>query len=194
MAVAGVANVAIWGEKDPQLQVVVDPDRLRANSVTLDMVMQTVRDATSVGAGGFIDTANQRLAIRHVPTIYSPEGLGDVVVSFQRGVPLKIRDVADVVVDSPPPIGDAIINGRPGLLLIVEKQPWANTLDVTHGVEAVMRDLEPALGDIHYDSDSVSSSDVYRACPSQPAATQCCWVVDWSSSCCCCFYLTGDRP
>ncbi len=152
MAVPGVANVAIWGEKDPQLQVVVRPDRLRAHGVTLDSVLQTVNDATAVGAGGFIDTPNQRLALRHVPPVYSPEELSDVVVTYRHGAPLRIGDVADVVIDHPPPIGDAIINGRPGLLLIVEKQPWANTLDVTRGVEAAMRDLEPALGSIHYDS------------------------------------------
>ena len=152
MAVPGVANVAIWGEKDPQLQVVVDPDRLRANGVTLDMVLQTVRDATAVGAGGFVDTPNQRLAIRHIPLVYSPEGLGEVVVVFRQGAPLRIRDVADVIVDYAPPIGDAIINSRPGLLLIVEKQPWANTLNVTRGVEVAMRELEPALGNIHYDT------------------------------------------
>ncbi|MCB9941721.1 MAG: efflux RND transporter permease subunit [Planctomycetaceae bacterium] len=152
MAVAGVANVAIWGEKDPQLQVIVDPDRLRAHGLTLDMVLQTVRDATAVGSGGFVDTANQRLAIRHIPTVYSPEGLGEVVVTFRNGAPLRIRDVANVVIDHQPPIGDAIINSQPGLLLIVEKQPWANTLDVTRGVEAAMHELEPALGKIQYDT------------------------------------------
>jgi multidrug efflux pump subunit AcrB len=131
MSVAGVANVAIWGEKDPQLQVVIDPDRLRTNGVKLDMVLQTVRDATAVGSGGFVDTAYRRLALRHIPAVYSPQKLGQVVVSYRNGFPLAIRDIAEVVVDSPPPIGDAIINGRPGLLLIVEKQPWANTLEVT---------------------------------------------------------------
>lgn len=152
MAVPGVANVAIWGEKDPQLQVVVDPDRLRLHQVTLDMVTQTVRDATSVGAGGFIDTANQRLAIRHLPPVYTADELGDVVVTYRNNVALHLHDVADVVMDHAPPIGDAIINGRQGLLLIVEKQPWANTLDVTRGVETVMGELAPALSGIEFDS------------------------------------------
>jgi len=151
MAVPGVANVAIWGDKDPQLQVVVDPDRLRAHGIMLDTVLQAVRDATSVGAGGFVDTANQRLAIRHVPPVYSPDELGEVVVAFRNNAPLRIRDLADVVIDHPPPIGDAIINSRPGLLLIVEKQPWANTLNVTQGVETAMKELEPALGEVRYD-------------------------------------------
>lgn len=152
MAIHGVANVAIWGEKEPQLQVVVDPDRLLAHGLTLDALLLCVRDATSVGAGGFIDTANQRIALRHVPPAYSPDELGDVVAAFRNGAPIRIRDVADVVIDHAPPIGDAIINDHAGLLLIVEKQPWANTLDVTHGVEAAMRELAPGLGDIQYDT------------------------------------------
>lgn len=168
MSVAGVANIAVWGEKEPQLQVVVDPDRLRANNLTLDILLQTVRDATAVGAGGFVDTANQRLALRHVPAIYTPEELGEMVIAFPPvtsanstitsftassfGTPLRIKDVAEVKYDHAPPIGDAIINSRPGLLLIVEKQPWANTLDVTRKIEKAMAELKPAMGAVEYDT------------------------------------------
>ncbi len=175
MAVSGVANVAVWGEKDPQLQVIADPDRLRANGVTLDVLMQAVRDATAVGAGGFVDTPNQRLALRHVPAVYTPEQLGEMVLAFRSsgstagsmgsfnslrpgtmassgGSPIRIRDVADVIVDYAPPIGNAIINNQPGLLLIIEKQPWANTLDVTRGVEKAMADLKPGMGEVQFDT------------------------------------------
>ncbi len=80
MGIAGVANVAVWGEKDPQLQVVVDPVRLNNHGITLDAVLQTVRDATAVGSGGFVDTPNQRLALRHVPAVYTPEQLGEIPI------------------------------------------------------------------------------------------------------------------
>lgn len=166
MAVSGVANIAIWGEKEPELRVTVDPDRLRANNLTLDSVLQTVRDATAVGTGGFVDTPNQRLALRHVPAVYTPDQLGGIVVAFRNPptnlttaavtptapVPLRIRDVATVEYDHAPPIGDAIINNQPGLLLIIEKQPWANTLDVTQGVEKAMEELRPAFVGIEYDT------------------------------------------
>jgi CzcA family heavy metal efflux pump len=152
MAVPGVANVAIWGEKDPELHVVVDPDRLRAHGLTLDAVMAAVRDATHAGAGGFIDTANQRLAIRHTPPVYTPDDLSQVVVSYRNGAPLTVGDVAEVTIDYSAPIGDAIINGRPGLLLIVEKQPWANTLEVSRGVEQAMEEMKPAFGAVHFDT------------------------------------------
>lgn len=152
MSINGVANVAIWGEKDRQFQVLLDPNRLQAHGVTLDMVTQAVRSSAVVGSGGFIDTPNQRLAIRHVSSMNRPDDLEQIVVSFQGGAPLLLGDVADVVESYPPPIGDAIINDVPGLMLIVEKQPWANTLDVTRDVEAAMKDLQPGLGDIAVDT------------------------------------------
>ncbi|MDZ4852395.1 MAG: efflux RND transporter permease subunit [Pirellulaceae bacterium] len=179
MSVSGVANVAVWGEKEPQLQVIADPDRLRAHGVTLDVLLQAVRDATSVGAGGFVDTPNQRLAIRQIPAVYTPEQLGDMVLTYRAaglpgiapinslrpganspvgsmpvagGSPIRIRDVADVIIDYAPPIGNAIINNQPGLLLIIEKQPWANTLDVTRGVEKAMDELKPGMGEVQYDT------------------------------------------
>ena len=69
MSVPGVANVAVWGQRDKQFQVLVDPDRLRANDVTLDMVIRAAGDAVVLEAGGFLDTPNQRMAVRHVSPV-----------------------------------------------------------------------------------------------------------------------------
>lgn len=153
MAVPGVANVAIWGDYDKQFQVLVDPDRLQANNVTLQNVMQSVTRSVEPTSGGFIDTPNQRLAVRHALTVNTPEKLADTIVAFRGNAPLMLGDVADVQVGSPPPIGDAIINDVPGILLIVEKQPWANTLEVTQNVEAAMKELSPALEGIEVDTE-----------------------------------------
>ncbi|HEV3005210.1 MAG TPA: efflux RND transporter permease subunit [Pirellulales bacterium] len=152
MAVRGVANVAIWGQRDRQFQVLIDPDRLRAHEVSLDMVHKAAASATLPDNGGFLDSPNQRLAIRHLSSINSTDELGGVVVDFRQGAPLRLRDVADIVEDFPAPIGDAVINDGPGLLLIVEKQPWGNTLEVTHNVEKALDDLRPGLKDVEVDS------------------------------------------
>jgi len=152
MAIPGVANVAIWGDYDKQFQVLVDPDRLRAHGITLNTVMLAVGNSVETISGGFIDTPNQRLAIRHTSSVNSPEDLMNTIVAHRNGAPLLLGDVAEVKIGSPPPIGDAIINDVPGILLIVEKQPWANTLDVTHGVEEAMAQLAPALPDVHVDT------------------------------------------
>ena len=100
---------------------------------------------------GFVDTANQRLAVAHAPAVTSAGDLAGLVVTRRVGAPLRVGDVATVVQGHQAPIGDAIINDVPGLLLIVEKQLGANTLQVTHEVEQALETLKPALGDLHVD-------------------------------------------
>ena len=149
MAVRGVANVAIWGQRDRQFQVLVDGDRLRNHGVTLDAVERAARDAVAVGAGGFVDSPNQRLALRHAAAVERAEDLGGVPVPGSR---LRLRDVADIVEGHQAPIGDAIVNDQPGLLLIVEKHVDGNTLEVTRGVEAAMEALRPGLQGVEFDT------------------------------------------
>lgn len=160
MAVPGVANVAIWGQRDRQLQVLVDPDRLRANGVTLQDVVTSTRDAVSVAAGGFIEGPNQRLAVTHTSPVKTAADLGLMAIGPGVGTAprsalptvRRLTDVADVVEGFQPPIGDGVINGGPGLLLIVEKQPEGNTLQVTRDVEAALAALKPALTGVDVDS------------------------------------------
>ena len=164
--VPGVANVPIWGERVKMPQVQVDPERMRAYDVSLNEVMDVTADALDVGllmysegsvigTGGFIDTPNQRLGIRSVLPIITPDKLGEVPIYDRRkpdGTPLLISDVGDVVWDTWPLFGDAVINDGPGLMLIVEKLPWANTLDVTRGVEEAIAAMRPGLTGIDIDT------------------------------------------
>jgi CzcA family heavy metal efflux pump len=161
LRVPGVANVVMWGEHLQQMQVRVDPSRLRAKHVTLDQVMRSTEGAlesgllkytsgSSVGTGGFIDTPNQRLSIRHVLPIVTPDDMAQVAVDGTAG--LRLGDVAHVVEGSQPLTGDAVINDGPGLLLVVEKFPWSNTLEVTRNVDAAIDELRPGLTGIDIDS------------------------------------------
>lgn len=152
MGVPGVANVAIWGQKNKQFQVLVDPNRLRAHGITLDQVMRAAGDATVLDSGGFMDTPNQRIAIRHRQAVYNAEDLESTVVDFRGGSPIRIRDVAKVVIGSPPPIGDAVVNDKLGLMLIVEKTPEGNTLEVTKKLEETIELLKPAIPDVTIDT------------------------------------------
>jgi CzcA family heavy metal efflux pump len=159
MAIPGVANVAIWGQRDRQFQVLVDPDRLRASGVSLQEVMTAARDATSVSAGGYLETPNQRLAVAHAPSVTTAADLANMAVaprgqlpSTRSGAVRRLGDVADVVEGFPPPIGDGIVNDGPGLLLVVEKQPDGNTLQVTRDVEAALAALTPGLAGVDVDS------------------------------------------
>lgn len=151
IAVPGVANVAIWGQRDRQLQVLVDPARLQAHGVTLDDVTRATREAVAIEPGGYLDMPTQRLAISQRSEIQTAEELARAPVAYRGGATLTLGDVARVVEGNPPAIGDAVINDGPGLLLIVEKQPWGNTLEVTRGVEQALEALRPALEGVEID-------------------------------------------
>lgn len=166
MSVPGVANIPIWGEQIKALTVQVDPDLMRAENVTLDEVLETTSEALDFGllkytgaaktrTDGMLDTPNQRLTIQHESPVFSPESLKDVPIALAKKrwtPPPRIGDVANVTWDTIPLIGDAVINDEVGLMMIVEKLPWANTLDVTRGVEKVLAELKPGLPGIEIDS------------------------------------------
>lgn len=151
LAVAGVANVAIWGETPRQLQVIVDPAKLRDAHVRLDEVQNAVRDAVVPASGGFVDTPQQRLGVTMHPGATNANDLAATTIARPNMASIPLDEIARVQEGAPPPIGDAIINDQPGLLLIVEKQPWGNTLEVTRAVEAALDALKPGLPDVEVD-------------------------------------------
>ena len=163
MGVPGVANVSIWGFRDRQLQVQVDPERLRDRNVTLKQVFATTGnaqvaspvsflEASTPGTGGFIETPQQRLQVRNVfDNIASARKLGEVPVEGTGGR-LRLTDVARVVEDHQPLIGNAVVGDSEGLVLVVEKFPGANALEVTKGVEDALEKLRPGLSGLRTDT------------------------------------------
>lgn len=156
MGVPGVANVAVWGMRDQQLQVQVDPATLRDRNVTLSQVVSTAGNAQVVsplsfleastpGTGGFLETPQQRLQVRHLlEKMAEPAELAKVPLEGTEGT-MRLGDVATLTVDHQPLIGDASIAGEPALLLVVEKFPGASTTEVTRGVEQALETLRPGL-------------------------------------------------
>ena len=165
MRVPGVANVAIWGDRWSVLQVQADPRRMLQRGVSLNRVMDATADTLDVGmlkfssgreigTGGFIDTPNQRLGIRHILPRMSPRELAQMPIEVPKGsTPVALGDVATVVRGNQPHLnGDAVIDDGVGLMLIVEKLPWGNTLEVTRGVEAALAEMRPGLTGIDVDT------------------------------------------
>ncbi|HJY68165.1 MAG TPA: efflux RND transporter permease subunit, partial [Streptosporangiaceae bacterium] len=165
LRVPGVANVAIWNERLQLMTVQAEPAKMQARQVSLEKVMEATADAVDsgllkfstgavIGTGGTIETPNQRIGIRNVLPIITPADLAKVPVtsSSAKSGPVRLGDVAKVAEDHQPLIGDAIIDGQPGLLLVVEKLPWANSLQMTAGVEDAIRQLQPGLPGITFDT------------------------------------------
>ncbi|MBV9839877.1 MAG: efflux RND transporter permease subunit, partial [Solirubrobacterales bacterium] len=160
--VPGVANVAIFGQQDQQMQVQVDPAKLAAHGVTLSQVISTAGNAQLVspltylqgatpGTGGFLDGPNQRLDIRPVLPLGVPSALASVPISGAPGRP-TLGSVANVILGHQPLNGGALLSNGTGLVLLVQKLPSASVTAVTQGVERALADLRPALGKVSIDT------------------------------------------
>jgi CzcA family heavy metal efflux pump len=168
VGVEGVANVSVWGFRDRQLQVQVDPQRLRQQDISLAQVVETAGnslwfspltfvEASTPGVGGFIDTPNQRLGIQHISPINSAADLAQVRVEDTGDRNVLLGDIANVVEDHQPLIGDALVEeGNGDLLFVVEKLPEANTQEVTSGIENTIAAMAPGLTSVTFDT------NVYR--------------------------------
>lgn len=167
LGVSGVANVAIWGQRLRQMQVHIDPKRLRDARLMQSDVIAAAGDALWVspltflkgstpGTGGWIDNPNQRLGVHHLMPIRTPEEMAKVALTPQHlmltGKTMSLGDVAEVGFSHPPLIGDAFVNKGKGLMLVVEKLPGANTLEVTRAVEKALADLQLGLPGVEIDA------------------------------------------
>src|SRR5215210_938785 len=163
LRVDGVANVMIYGEQLKQQHVQVDPELLAEHGVSLQQVMDQTADSLDagllrysdgavIGTGGFVETGGQRLDVQNVLPIVTPDDLAKVPLEGTDGKNVRLGDVANVRWDSQPLIGDAVINDGRGLMLIVQKFPNANTLDVTRGVEEAIDDMRPGLPGMQIDT------------------------------------------
>ncbi|WP_456639705.1 efflux RND transporter permease subunit [Bradyrhizobium sp. USDA 10063] len=151
--VPGVANVSIWGQRERQVQVLVDARNLLKKGVKLEQVIKTTGEAvwsspltylnsSTPGTGGFIETPNQRLSIRHQLPISTVGTFAKVPLS---GTTVRVGDVAFLAEGHQALIGDAIIGDGPGLMLAIEKFPGFSTSEVTRGVERALDELKPGL-------------------------------------------------
>jgi CzcA family heavy metal efflux pump len=145
LAVAGVAQVTVFGGEVRQLQIQVAPDALLARGLALADVLAAARAATGIVGAGFIDTPNQRIVLETQGQAIDADTLGQVVVARKDGVSVHLGDVAHVVEAAAPRFGDALIQGRPGVLLTMLSQYGANTLEVTRAVEGALDDMRPVL-------------------------------------------------
>ena len=177
LGVEGVANVSSWGQRDRQLQVLVDPAELQAQDITLNQVIATTGNALEVsplsfleasapGTGGFIDTANQRLQVFHEQAIKTPEQLKQVPMEdvegnalLVNGATVTLGEVAKVVEGHQPLIGDAICSDGPCQLLVIEKFPGANTVAVADGIAEAVDAMRPGLAGLELDSSIYRPAD-----------------------------------
>jgi CzcA family heavy metal efflux pump len=154
LAVPGVANVSTYGMTEKEYQILVKPADLKAYGVSLAQVKQAAKKAVVYGSPGYHDSENQRLGVLLTTNVEKAQDLAETVVAHVKNQPVTLGQVATLSTGNPPAIGggvsgrvekDGAVRVSTGLFVVVEKYPWANTLEVTHATEEAMKLLAPAI-------------------------------------------------
>ena len=156
--IRGIAQVfAMGGEGggQRQVQVLINPNQLRRVGVTLHQVERALAESNENATGGYVELGPRRLLVRSLGRIESIEDLQSLVVDGQRSPPVLLHQVARVVNGPEIPMGTAAVNGREAVMLMVVKQPGADT-------RALTREVLKALDELQLPDDVRINPNVYR--------------------------------
>jgi len=145
LAVPGVAEVLPIGGDTQQFQVTLKPERLAAYSLTLDEVMQALRDANQNASAGFYVAGGQEYLIQGHGRIASLDDIAQTAIAVRGGEPVLVRHVADVGLSAAPKRGVGSHNGKPAVVMGIQKQPGANTLDLTGRLDLTFDAIQSGL-------------------------------------------------
>jgi CzcA family heavy metal efflux pump len=142
-AVPGVADVNVFGGDIQQLQIQVDPSRLRRFNLTLEDIIQAAAKSGNIQGSGFIENNNQRITLQVAGQPATPEQFAKILVKREQGRSVTLGEVTTIQYAPEPPIGAAQIMGKPGIVMMVIGQYGANTLSVSRQVEQTLKEFEP---------------------------------------------------
>ena len=153
LSIPGVAQVIPIGGDSRQYQVLVNLARLNATGLTINQLEEALRRSNLNTTGNFFDRNGSEVLIRNLGRLRSVADIEGIVVGYRAGSPITVRQVADVRFGARFKRGDGSVNGRPAVILSVEKQPGASTLDLTAQVETALAGLQPSLPkDVRFNS------------------------------------------
>ncbi|MBV6441730.1 MAG: Cobalt-zinc-cadmium resistance protein CzcA [Saprospiraceae bacterium] len=145
MSIKGVSQVIPIGGERLQYQVLVSTQRLKQYNLSIDAIDEALRLSNQNSTGGFFDRYGSEVLIRNIGRANSLDDLKNTVVANREGLPVLLSDVAEVKFGAAVKRGDAGVNGKPAVILTVEKQPGASTLQLTETVEQALAELQTSL-------------------------------------------------
>jgi len=145
LAVPGVSQVTPIGGAERQFQVVAHPDALRANNITLSELLDAARGASENTSAGVYTEGAQEYVLEAIGRVRTPQEIGETVVAMRGDRSVLVRDVADVREGSAFKRGEGSRSGNPAVIVGVQKQPGANTIEVTRRLDQALDALQQEL-------------------------------------------------
>jgi len=147
LGVPGVAQVMIIGGDTKQFQVLVDPTKLRDYGLTLKEVMEAVAGSNANSSGGFLERPTEEYLIRARGRVNSIDDLANSVITVRNGTAILVRNIGSVQIGRALKRGDGSFNMHSDVVATIQKQPNANTIEVTKQIETALAGLKSTLPD-----------------------------------------------
>ena len=145
MSIPGVAQVISIGGGLKQYQILISAEKMNQQQVTLEQLDHALAEISQNTTGGFIDSGAQEMLVRNVGAVGGVEDIEKTVVGLHFGRPVLVKDIATVRIGARQKRGDGSYMARPAVVMVVQKQPGADTVKVTRAVDAAIRELAPSL-------------------------------------------------
>ena len=145
LAIPGVSQVVPIGGDTKQYQVLAIPERLAAYDIGVNELVEALRTANENTSAGFYQDGGQEYLIHGIGRVFSAQDIEDSFVAERGGVPVLVRNVATVEIGAALKRGEGSHDGKPAVVLGIQKQPGANTLDLTERLDAALERLQANL-------------------------------------------------
>ncbi len=145
LTIAGISQVIPIGGGVKQYQALVSPDKLKQFGVTIEQVSAALEKSNVNSTGGFVDAQSQEYLVRNLGRFYTIDELKQTVVAYRGQTPIRLGDVANVEFGARIKRGDAGSNGLPAVIMSVQKQPGASTIELTEKVDEAVKELQTTL-------------------------------------------------
>ncbi|TDI82261.1 MAG: efflux RND transporter permease subunit [Caldithrix sp.] len=163
LSVPGVSQVVPIGGEVKQYQILVSPEKLAAFDISLNEVLHAAEESNTNSSGGVYMDSGQEYLIRGIGRVQGLEDIANSVITIRGGLPVLIRDVAEVKIGAAIKFGDGSANAEPAVIIMVQKQPNANTLDLTERIEQTLDEIQKNLPPgIRIDTEIFRQADFIR--------------------------------
>ena len=145
LGIPGIAQVISIGGGVKQYQILISAEKLQHHRLSLEEVQHNLSHLSENTTGGFIDLNQKEYLIRNIGLVRSEEDLAQTVVGMHLGKPILVKDIAHIHIGSQIKRGEGSVNGQPAVIMSIQKQPGANTIELTRKIDLALSEVEKTL-------------------------------------------------
>ena len=145
MTISGISQVVVMGGERKQYQILVSSERLQKKGISLEDLKHALSEISENTTGGFINIGSEEFLIRPLARVESVEEIANSVVGLHLGNPVRVRDVAKVQIGAQMKRGEGSINAKHAVVMTIQKQPGASTIDLTKTIDKTLAELQKTL-------------------------------------------------